>query len=541
MQKLVFTNANGESVDFTDFENYCVTSWEGFANVSQEVQSQTVPFHDGSVYIDTLLNDRELSITVAMNDRGNLQRRYELKENLISILNPKMGIGKLVYTNDYLSRQISVVTAIPVFPTKNINDNGTLKFSVSFTANNPYWEDLEEKQILIQPYKETALNVDGDLDVSPSKIHFIYDSNANRNFKIRNITNGSEFSAMTTNSNGSKPAFSHDIRDRNERLLEAREQFAGRAKLALPFGQAVVNGVDAHGLGHLGRDGAVFIQQVLRDPQDTGLHPIGVADDAAVEHLGGTGQVGHELGDEAAGAGLGGAQGQALLPQEVKADLLGGVHIHAEDVVPQNGLHLRLHGSNEGEGFLLGLGMGGDPQFRAGGLGIGGQGGVGHGVHLLPKLGLHSGLADAEQLQRVRGDHALGQGLQIGYGPVAEHGGAFAGRAGEHDDMGAVGFKGTAGCGAPVVFQNGAVFPCKGISPIIGTDNRDKSRRLRTVVMRLSRMNIYAQGMSNASTNATNNILTFPGDVGRNSPMGGVMMRVLSAVKALVNSFSSRF
>lgn len=213
MQKLVFTNANGESVDFTDFENYCITSWEGFANVSQEVQSQTVPFHDGSVYIDTLLNDRELSITVAMNDRGNLQRRYELKENLISILNPKMGIGTLVYTNDCLSRQISVVTAIPVFPTKNINDKGTLKFSVTFTANDPYWEDLDEKRILIQPYKETALNVDGDLDVSPSKIHFIYDSNLKRNFKIRNITNGSEFSAMTTNFNGSKPAFKMAVAD----------------------------------------------------------------------------------------------------------------------------------------------------------------------------------------------------------------------------------------------------------------------------------------------------------------------------------------
>ena len=213
MQRLVFTNANGESVDFTDFENYCVTSWEGFANVSQEVQSQTVPFHDGSVYIDTLLNDRDLTITVAMNDKGNLQRRYELKENLISILNPKMGIGKLVYTNDCLSRQISVVTAIPVFPTKNINDKGTLKFSVSFTANDPYWEDLDEKRILIQPYKETALNVDGDLSASPSKIHFIYDSNLNRNFKIRNITNGSEFSAMTTNFNGSKPAFKMAVAD----------------------------------------------------------------------------------------------------------------------------------------------------------------------------------------------------------------------------------------------------------------------------------------------------------------------------------------
>ena len=106
MQKLVFPNANGESIDFTDFENFGVVSWEGFANVGQDVQSQTVPFHDGSVYIDTLLNDRDLSITVAINDHGKLAKRYELRSKLISILNPKMGLGKLVYTNDYLSKQI---------------------------------------------------------------------------------------------------------------------------------------------------------------------------------------------------------------------------------------------------------------------------------------------------------------------------------------------------------------------------------------------------------------------------------------------------
>ena len=213
MQKLVFTNANGESIDFTDFENFGVTSWEGFANVGQDVQSQTVPFHDGSVYIDTLLNDRDLSITVAINDHGNIRRRYELRSKLISILNPKMGLGKLVYTNDYLSKQISVATAIPVFPTKNLDDRGTLKCTISFTANDPYWEDLDDKRILIQPYKETAFTVEGDLEVSPSKIHFIYDSNLNRNFKIRNITNGSEFSAMTTNFNGSKPAFKMAVAD----------------------------------------------------------------------------------------------------------------------------------------------------------------------------------------------------------------------------------------------------------------------------------------------------------------------------------------
>lgn len=190
MQKLVFTNANGESVDFTDFENYCVTSWEGFANVSQEVQSQTVPFHDGSVYIDTLLNDRDLTITVAMNDKGNLQRRYELKENLISILNPKMGIGKLVYTNDCLSRQISVVTAIPVFPTKNINDKGTLKFSVSFTANDPYWEDLDETEITVHNHETVSVNNDSDF---PLNVKMSIDG-ASENPSIYNLTNQSTVS-----------------------------------------------------------------------------------------------------------------------------------------------------------------------------------------------------------------------------------------------------------------------------------------------------------------------------------------------------------
>ena len=187
MQKLVFTNANGDSVDFTDFENYCVTSWEGFANVSQEVQSQTVPFHDGSVYIDTLLNDRDLTITVAMNDRGNLQRRYELKENLISILNPKMGIGKLVYTNDCLSRQISVVTAIPVFPTKNINNSGTLKFSVSFTANDPYWEDLDETEITVHNHETVSVDNDSDF---PLNVKMSIDG-ASENPSIYNLTNQS--------------------------------------------------------------------------------------------------------------------------------------------------------------------------------------------------------------------------------------------------------------------------------------------------------------------------------------------------------------
>ena len=51
-------------------------------------------------------------------------------------------------------------------------------------------------------------------------------------------------------------AVGHQASDRHEGNIPAGEQLAGRAKLALPLGQAVVNGIDAHGLGHLG--GIIF-------------------------------------------------------------------------------------------------------------------------------------------------------------------------------------------------------------------------------------------------------------------------------------------
>ena len=80
MQKLVFKNPNGEEIDFTSGD-FGVTRWEGFSHTDMDVQSQQVPFHDGSVFLDALLAERELSITVAVNDDGDLEKRYRLKGN----------------------------------------------------------------------------------------------------------------------------------------------------------------------------------------------------------------------------------------------------------------------------------------------------------------------------------------------------------------------------------------------------------------------------------------------------------------------------
>ena len=146
MQKLVWINSKGTEINLTSGD-YGITEWEGFSACDLEVQTQNVPFQDGSVFLDALLNNRELSVTLAINDGKDLEKRYRLRRELISALNPKLGEGYLIYTNDFISKRIKCLAQMPVFPTHNSDKAGTPKASLSWTACDPYWEDLEETSV----------------------------------------------------------------------------------------------------------------------------------------------------------------------------------------------------------------------------------------------------------------------------------------------------------------------------------------------------------------------------------------------------------
>lgn len=162
MQKLVFVNGAGTQIDLTA-GNFGITNWEGFSNTGLNIQTQQVPFEDGAVFLDALMEQRELAVTVAIYDGNNLELRYQKKRELISALNPKLGEGTLIYTNDYLSKQIKAVPQIPLFENKNSNDAGTLKASVTFSCPNPYWEDLEETEVTFGVSEHISVNNSGDV------------------------------------------------------------------------------------------------------------------------------------------------------------------------------------------------------------------------------------------------------------------------------------------------------------------------------------------------------------------------------------------
>jgi len=171
MQKLVWKNSKDIEIDLTS-GYFGITKWEGFSNTGLNLQTQKVPFQDGSVFLDGLLNDRELTVTLAINDGNDLEKRYELRRQLIAALNPKLNEGYLIYTNDFISKRIKCIAKLPVFTNKNSNDKGTYKASLSWTACEPYWEDLEETNIDIELGEFLTVENKGDVPAQP-KIEFL--------------------------------------------------------------------------------------------------------------------------------------------------------------------------------------------------------------------------------------------------------------------------------------------------------------------------------------------------------------------------------
>lgn len=168
MQSLIFRNGKGVEVELTKAP-YGITQWEGFSATEANIQSQQVPFNDGSVFLDALLSNRELTVKLSINDENDLAKRYELRREIIALMNPKLGEGVLLYSNDFTTKQIKVIPNVPVIQNKNANQSGTVKASLTWTACNPYWEDVDEKTIVFDITEQPVIENEGDVP-APIKI-----------------------------------------------------------------------------------------------------------------------------------------------------------------------------------------------------------------------------------------------------------------------------------------------------------------------------------------------------------------------------------
>ncbi len=201
MQKLIYTNHNGLSVELGNTQPYILTSFDD--GVSLDVQTQKAPFQDGATHIDTLLEPRDLSMVVTIVAPSLLQ--YEKRVEISSTFNPKVK-GKLKYVNDYVSREIDVVVDRPPRFSSgraNLGPNHQ-RVLINLLAPTPFWMGLMENIVKLEDFVSTfsfpfsfpvSFATRGDLatinnlsDVStPIEVEF---RGLAENPKITNVTTG---------------------------------------------------------------------------------------------------------------------------------------------------------------------------------------------------------------------------------------------------------------------------------------------------------------------------------------------------------------
>lgn len=151
-EKVVYTNSRGQSVDLTNRLPFLLESVEGRGGVEADVQMQSAPFQDGATFIDTTLSTRSLTLHVNLIADGR-DELNEIMNRISAIFNPKLGGGKLVYSNGNIEREIGVIVdGSPVYPVGNAKGKWYQRTAINLIAPNPYWQGTEVDKYKLEDF-----------------------------------------------------------------------------------------------------------------------------------------------------------------------------------------------------------------------------------------------------------------------------------------------------------------------------------------------------------------------------------------------------
>lgn len=153
MERLIFTNNRGRSIELKNSGPFLLTKIGGTGSPKTTLLTSKAPNQDGKSYHGSLLEERILPIEGAI-EGDSIEDVYRKRKELCSMFNPKVP-GTLTYINDFGEYKIDcVIEDSPVFKerTANIQD-----FLIQVYCPKPYWLNIEE-------YKEEIAAWIGDLE-----------------------------------------------------------------------------------------------------------------------------------------------------------------------------------------------------------------------------------------------------------------------------------------------------------------------------------------------------------------------------------------
>lgn len=138
MRSVKFTASNGSTVTLdSSGSQYFITSIEGIDIPGVDSQTQRAPYQDGVTNIDQLLQPRDITIEGFIKTPVDLTLINTYRRALEAILNPKLGVGNIVYTYNSGSKQIAAKCVACTFANRNMPEPFQ-RFQIQFECPDPY-------------------------------------------------------------------------------------------------------------------------------------------------------------------------------------------------------------------------------------------------------------------------------------------------------------------------------------------------------------------------------------------------------------------
>ena len=151
IQRLIYTNENGESVELSPFSVYRVNVAEnvtGLSDVTAKVNTVQAVGQDGATWASTVLQPRDITIKGRINVRG-VSKQGVYRRGLNHVLNPKTK-GTLEYIFGEFHRRIGCwPEKAPAYSGDRYYD----QFAIDLVCPNPLWEESTASSVSVSSWE----------------------------------------------------------------------------------------------------------------------------------------------------------------------------------------------------------------------------------------------------------------------------------------------------------------------------------------------------------------------------------------------------
>lgn len=140
MRTLTISSANGTSITIGKTNPYILQKLEGLGIPNNTSESLKSPNQDGTSYVQTLLESREIELEFGILIAGFVNQ-FALREAVCRTLNPKYELDILYTYPGGVKRITGHLTGPVSFPKGD--EIGYQKAVCSLECNNPFWRDAE--------------------------------------------------------------------------------------------------------------------------------------------------------------------------------------------------------------------------------------------------------------------------------------------------------------------------------------------------------------------------------------------------------------